>query len=81
MANTIVGWLRGSEFIPLPEMKRDGDIPVFTIDNIETKAERKAKKFLRIFLEEGLAGEPYDEIDLNEALSHIRALLAERRSK
>jgi len=48
MTRTIAGWLRGSEFIPLPELKQDGDIPVFTIDNIESEAE----KLLKIRVEE-----------------------------
>ena len=49
--------------------------------HIETEAEKKASFFLKILMEEGVAGEPYDEIDFNEALAHIRALLLERGIK
>ena len=49
--------------------------------HIETEAEKEAEFFLNILMKEGSIGELYDEIDVYEALSHIRALLAERGIK
>ena len=57
-------------------------VPVFdSAPHIETEVEKEAEFFLNILMKEGSIGESYDEIDVYEALSHIRALLAERGIK